>query len=63
MNWFLLMPAVQVRDDIDTRINRRSEKRHSFIFGSRSLDAVNYPGLIDSQDDVKPYGAVLPGLN
>ena len=46
------------RDDIDTRIVEEVRNGTASYLGSRSLDAVNYPGLIDSQDDVKPYGAV-----
>lgn len=44
------------RDNIDMRIVEEVKNGAASYRGSRSLDAVNYPGLIDSQDDVKPYG-------
>ena len=45
------------RDNIDTRIVEEVRKGTASYIGNRSSDAVNYPGLIDSQDDVKPNGA------
>lgn len=45
------------RDTIDSRIVEEVRTGTATYFGSRSPDAVNFPGLIDSQEDVKPDGA------
>lgn len=46
------------RDIIDTRIVEEVKNGTATYFGRRSSDAENYPGLIDSQDDVKPGGVL-----
>ena len=45
------------RDIIDARIVEETKNGTATYFGSISLDAKNYPGLIDVPDDVKPVGA------
>ncbi len=45
------------RDEIDSRIVEEVRNGTATYSGSRSADAPDYPGLIDSQDDVKPKGA------
>ncbi|MPN25776.1 hypothetical protein SDC9_173191 [bioreactor metagenome] len=47
----------RLRDEIDTRIVEEVRNGTATYSGSRSADAPDYPGLIDSQDDVKPKGA------
>lgn len=46
------------RDGIDTRIVNDVRNGTASYAGSRSADAAKFPGLIDSQEDVKPDGAV-----
>jgi len=46
------------RDSIDTRIVNEVRNGTASYSGSRSSDAAKFPGLIDSQEDVKPDGAV-----
>ena len=45
------------RDTIDARIVEEVKNGSATYFGSRAADAENLPGLIDSQNDVKPLGA------
>lgn len=47
----------RIRDDIDIRIVHEVKNGTASYFGSRSSDASKFPGLIDSQEDVKPDGA------
>jgi len=46
------------RDTIDARIIEEVKTGTTTYFGSRSTDAATFPGLIDSQEDVKPHGAI-----
>lgn len=46
--------ASRCRDEIDCRIVEEVRHRKATYVGSRSADAPSFPGLIDSQDDVKP---------
>jgi pectate lyase len=44
------------RDNIDIRIVKEVRNGTALYYGSRSSDASEFPGLIDSQEDVKPDG-------